>query len=130
MIILRNNKIFEWAGFQVWEFLHPRAGWKNLQKLAYGPWEARFYFPRANFKSFFNQRDEQISISETHPPFGNQIYTWPIRKSDFWSLQAVSSYEKRSYLTSAGVSLKIFKFRHSPFLISSSLNAGRFLDVS
>ena len=35
--ILRNDKyrISEWAGFQVWKFLHPK-GWKNLQKLAHG----------------------------------------------------------------------------------------------
>ena len=32
--------------------------------------------PRANFKVFFNPRDEEISIPETHGPFGNCI---PVR---------------------------------------------------
>ena len=36
-------RISEWAGFQVWKYLY-------LQKLAYGPWEASFFFPGANFK--------------------------------------------------------------------------------
>ena len=30
-------------------------------------------FPRANFKVFFNPRDEEISIPETHGPFRNCI---------------------------------------------------------
>jgi hypothetical protein len=32
--------------------------------------------PRANFKVVFNPRDEEISIPETHSPFGNCI---PVR---------------------------------------------------
>ena len=32
-----------------------------------------FSFPRANFKVFFNPRDEEISIPETHGPFRNCI---------------------------------------------------------
>ena len=35
--------------------------------------EASFSFPWANFKVFFNPRDEEISIPETHGPFGNCI---------------------------------------------------------
>ena len=38
-----------------------------------GPREVRVYFPRANFKVFFNPRDEEISIPETQGPFGNCI---------------------------------------------------------
>ena len=40
---------------------------------AVGPREARVSFPRANFKVFFNPRDEEISIPETQGPFGNCI---------------------------------------------------------
>ena len=49
-------------------------GLKKTPKIS--PREARFYFPRANFKVFFNPQDEEISIPETHDPFGNYI---PVR---------------------------------------------------
>ena len=52
---------------------------------AVGPWEQNV-FPRANFWGFFNLRDEEIFIPENHGPFGNQISTWPMWKSDFFSL--------------------------------------------
>ena len=39
------------------------------------PWEASFSLPqaRANFKDFFNSREEEISVPKTHGPFGNCI---------------------------------------------------------
>jgi hypothetical protein len=40
---------------------------------SHGPRKVSFTFPRANFKGFFNPRDEEISIAETHGPFGNCI---------------------------------------------------------
>ena len=52
----------------------------------YGPWEDKIFRPWANFWGFFNPRDEEIFIPENHGPFGNQISTWPMWKSDFFSL--------------------------------------------
>ena len=46
-------------------------GRKAFLPRAVGPREVSFSFPRANFKVFFNPRDEEISIPETHGPFGN-----------------------------------------------------------
>jgi hypothetical protein len=54
-------------GFRYGNFFIPRA---------VGPREVRVSFPRANFKVFFNPRDEEISIPKTHGPFGNCI---PVR---------------------------------------------------
>ena len=42
----------------------------------YGPWEVSFFFPWAHFVVFYNPWDEEISIPETHGPFGNFI---PVR---------------------------------------------------
>jgi hypothetical protein len=44
-------------------------GLKKPPKIS--PREASFSFPRANFKIIFNPREEEISTSETHSPFGN-----------------------------------------------------------
>ena len=33
-----------------------------------------FFIPRANFKVFFNPRDEEIFIPETHGTFGNPLF--------------------------------------------------------
>ena len=68
-------------GFQVWIFLHP-LGWKKNLKispwegnsnlpLAYGPWEDRVSSLGLIFGGFFNPWDEEISIPESHGPFGN-----------------------------------------------------------
>jgi hypothetical protein len=48
-------------------------GRKAFLPRAVGPREVSFSFPRANFKVLFNPRDEEISIPETHGPFGNCI---------------------------------------------------------
>jgi hypothetical protein len=47
--------ISEWAEFQVWKFLHLQklAGKEKFASQAVGPWEARLFFPRANFKVKF-----------------------------------------------------------------------------
>ena len=44
-------------------------GFPNGPGFRYG----NFFIPRANFKVFFNPRDEEISIPETQGPFGNCI---------------------------------------------------------
>ena len=46
-------------------------GLKKPPKIS--PREVSFSFPRANFKVFYNPRDEEISIPETNGPFGKTI---------------------------------------------------------
>ena len=50
-------------------YLNIKKGFPNGPGFRYG----NFFIPRANFKVFYNPRDEEISIPETNGQFGKPI---------------------------------------------------------